>query len=236
LLHDVAVQNLPVVFAIDRAGLVGADGPTHSGNYDLSFLRCIPNMVVMAPTEENECRQMLYTAFQMDCPTAVRYPRGKSIGVTPQTAMQAIPLGKALTLRSGQTVAILLFGSLLGEAQAAAEELDATLVNMRFVKPLDKLMLCELAQSHDLLVTLEDNAIMGGAGSAVNEYLHEAGLAVEVLNLGLPDSYIDHAQREEQLAACGLDAHGIVEKINAGYGGRIRIGVTLYPVPQYVTK
>jgi 1-deoxy-D-xylulose-5-phosphate synthase len=236
LLHDVAVQNLPVVFAIDRAGLVGADGPTHSGNYDLSFLRCIPNMVVMAPTEENECRQMLYTAFQMDCPTAVRYPRGKSIGVTPQTAMQAIPLGKALTLRAGQSVAILLFGSLLGEAQAAAEELDATLVNMRFVKPLDKLMIRELAQSHDLLVTLEDNAIMGGAGSAVNEYLHEAGLAVEVLNLGLPDSYIDHAQREEQLAACGLDAHGIVEKINAGYGGRIRIGVTLYPVPQYVTK
>lgn len=236
LLHDVAVQNLPVVFAIDRAGLVGADGPTHSGNYDLSYLRCIPNMVVMAPTEENECRQMLYTAFQMDCPTAVRYPRGKGTGVVPQTEMQAIPLGKALKLRSGQSVAILLFGSLLAEAQAAAEELNATLVNMRFVKPLDKLMIRELAQSHDLLVTLEDNAVMGGAGSAVNEYLHEAGCAVEVLNLGLPDSYIDHAQREEQLVACGLDAQGIVEKINAGYGGRIRIGVTLYPVPQYVTK
>lgn len=236
LLHDVAIQNLPVVFAIDRAGLVGADGPTHSGNYDLSFLRCVPNMVVMAPTEENECRQMLYTAFQMDCPTAVRYPRGKGIGVEPQAEMQVIPLGKALKLRAGQSVAILLFGSLLAEAQAAAEELDATLVNMRFVKPLDKLMIRELAQSHDLLVTLEDNAVMGGAGSAVNEYLHEAGLAVEVMNLGLPDSYIDHAQREDQLAACGLDAQGIVQRVNAGYGGRIRIGVTLYPVPQYVTK
>ena len=236
LIHDVAIQNLPVVFAIDRAGLVGADGPTHSGNYDLSFLRCIPNMVVMAPADEDECRQMLYTAFQMDCPTAVRYPRGKGIGLEPQTAMQAIPLGKALKLRTGQSVAILLFGSLLVEAQAAAEELDATLVNMRFVKPLDKLMIRELAQTHDVLVTLEDNAVMGGAGSAVNEYLHEAGLTVEVMNLGLPDSYIDHAQREEQLAACGLDAKGIVQRVNAGYGGRNRVGVTLYPVPQYVTK
>ncbi len=236
LIHDVAIQNLPVVFAIDRAGLVGADGPTHSGNYDLSFLRCIPNMVVMAPADEDECRQMLYTAFQMDCPTAVRYPRGKGIGLEPQTAMQAIPLGKALKLRTGQSVAILLFGSLLVEAQAAAEELDATLVNMRFVKPLDKLMIRELAQTHDVLVTLEDNAVMGGAGSAVNEYLHEAGLTVEVMNLGLPDSYIDHAQREEQLTACGLDAKGIVQRVNAGYGGRNRVGVTLYPVPQYVTK
>ncbi|WGZ93744.1 MAG: 1-deoxy-D-xylulose-5-phosphate synthase [Candidatus Thiothrix putei] len=236
LIHDVAIQNLPVVFAIDRAGLVGADGPTHSGNYDLSFLRCIPNMVVMAPADENECRQMLYTAFQMNCPTAVRYPRGKGMGIEPQTEMQAIPLGKAVKLRTGQAVAIVLFGSLLPEAQAAAADLNATLVNMRFVKPLDKAMLKELAQSHELLVTLEDNAVMGGAGSAVNEYLHEAGLSVEVLNLGLPDSYIDHAQREEQLASCGLDAKGIVQRVKAGYGGRIRIGVTLYPVPQYNTN
>ncbi len=236
LIHDVAIQNLPVVFAIDRAGLVGADGPTHSGNYDLSFLRCIPNMVVMAPADENECRQMLYTAFLQDGPTAVRYPRGKGIGLEPVSEMQALPIGKALKLRSGHSVAILLFGSLLAEAQVAAEELDATLVNMRFVKPLDKAMLRELAQSHDLLVTLEDNAIMGGAGSAVNEYLHEAGLAVDMLNLGLPDDYIDHAQREDQLAACGLDAAGIVRRVRSGPGGRIHIGLSLYPVPQYVAK
>jgi len=215
LLHDVAVQNLPVVFAIDRAGLVGADGPTHSGNYDLSYLRCIPNMVVMAPADEDECRQMLYTAFCLDAPTAVRYPRGKGVGMMPQTSMTAIPLGKALRLRSGEGIAILLFGSLLDTARAVAESLNATLINMRFVKPLDEAMVHELAQTHRLLVTLEDNAVMGGAGSAVNECLHAAGLNVAVLNLGLPDSYIDHAQREEQLAACGLDAPSIVQRIRA---------------------
>ena len=215
LLHDVAVQNLPVVFAIDRAVLVGADGPTHSGNYDLSYLRCIPNMVVMAPADEDECRQMLYTAFCLDVPTAVRYPRGKGVGMMPQTSMTAIPLGKALRLRSGEGIAILLFGSLLDTARAVAESLNATLINMRFVKPLDEAMVRELAQTHSLLVTLEDNAVMGGAGSAVNECLHAAGLNVAVLNLGLPDSYIDHAQREEQLAACGLDAPSIVQRIRA---------------------
>ncbi|MDD5393450.1 MAG: 1-deoxy-D-xylulose-5-phosphate synthase [Thiothrix sp.] len=220
LVHDVAIQNLPVVFAIDRAGLVGADGPTHSGNYDLSYLRCIPNMIVMAPTDENECRQMLYTAFRQDTPTAVRYPRGKGMGIEAETAMTEIPLGKALKLRNGRSIALLLFGSLLPQAQAAAEELDATLVNMRFVKPLDEAMIRELAQSHDLLVTLEDNAVMGGAGSAVNEYLHTAELPVAVLNLGLPDEYIDHAQREEQLAACGLDADGIVKRVRTGKAGK----------------
>jgi 1-deoxy-D-xylulose-5-phosphate synthase len=220
LVHDVAIQNLPVVFAIDRAGLVGADGPTHSGNYDLSFLRCIPNMVVMAPADEDECRQMLYTAFQQDGPTAVRYPRGKGIGVEPDTAMHLIPIGRGLKLRVGRSIAILLFGSLLTSAQEAAEELDATLVNMRFVKPLDEALLRELAQSHDLLVTLEDNAVMGGAGSAVNEFLHAAGLPVAVMNLGLPDEYIDHAQREEQLAACGLDAQGIVNRVRSGKMGK----------------
>ncbi len=220
LLHDVAIQNLPVVFAIDRAGLVGADGPTHSGNYDLSYLRCVPNMIVMAPADEDECRQMLYTAFLQDKPTAVRYPRGKGIGVEPDTAMQAIPIGKALKLRSGHSIALLLFGSLLTAAQEAAEELDATLVNMRFVKPLDEAMLRELAKTHDLLVTLEDNAIMGGAGSAVNEYLHAAELSVAVINLGLPDSYIEHAQREEQLAACGLDAQGIVNRVRTSKAGK----------------
>lgn len=213
LIHDVAIQNLPVVFAIDRAGLVGADGPTHSGNYDLSYLRCIPNMVVMAPVDENECRQMLFTAFQMDVPTAVRYPRGKGVGRMPEKAMQALPVGKGEVLRQGQRVAILLFGSLLKDAQAAADELDATLVNMRFVKPLDTTLLEDMAASHDLLVTLEDNAVMGGAGSAVNEYLHAQGVQVAMMNLGLPDTYIDHAQREEQLATCGLDASGLIASI-----------------------
>lgn len=220
LLHDVAIQNLPVVFAIDRAGLVGADGPTHSGNYDLSYLRCIPNMIVMAPVDEDECRQMLYTAFLQEQPTAVRYPRGKGIGVEPDAAMHAIPIGKALKLRSGHSIALLLFGSLLTAAQEAAEELDATLVNMRFVKPLDEAMLRELAKTHDLLVTIEDNAVMGGAGSAVNEYLHAAELPVSVINLGLPDTYIEHAQREEQLAACGLDAQGIVNRVRTSKAGK----------------
>ena len=220
LLHDVAIQNLPVVFAIDRAGLVGADGPTHSGNYDLSYLRCIPNMIVMAPADEDECRQMLYTAFLQDKPTAVRYPRGKGIGVEPDAAMHAIPIGKALKLRSGHSIALLLFGSLLTVAQEAAEELDATLVNMRFVKPLDEATLRELAKTHDLLVTIEDNAVMGGAGSAVNEYLHAAELPVSVINLGLPDTYIEHAQREEQLAACGLDAQGIVNRVRTSKAGK----------------
>ena len=220
LLHDVAIQNLPVVFAIDRAGLVGADGPTHSGNYDLSYLRCIPNMIVMTPADEDECRQMLYTAFLQDQPTAVRYPRGKGIGVEPDAAMHAIPIGKALKLSSGHSIALLLFGSLLTAAQEAAEELDATLVNMRFVKPLDEAMLRELAKTHDLLVTIEDNAVMGGAGSAVNEYLHAAELPVSVINLGLPDTYIEHAQREEQLAACGLDAQGIVNRVRTSKAGK----------------
>lgn len=220
LLHDVAIQRLPVVFAIDRAGLVGADGPTHSGNYDLSYLRCIPNMVIMTPTQEDECRQMLYTAFTLDVPTAVRYPRGKGIGIMPQTTMQAIPLGTAVQLRRGHSIAILLFGALLQQAQAAAESLDATLVNMRFVKPLDEAMLREVARTHDLLVTLEDNAVMGGAGSAVNEFLHAAELDAAVLNLGLPDSYVEHAQREEQLAACGLDAQSIVKRVRTSRAGK----------------
>lgn len=230
LVHDVATQNLPVVFAIDRAGLVGADGPTHSGNYDLSYLRCIPNMVVMAPVDEDECRQMLYTAFQLDCPTAVRYPRGKGIGIEPQTEMQAIPLGQSVTLREGNSgIAILLFGSLLAGAQAAAESLDATLVNMRFVKPLDEAVLRELAQNYQLLVTVEDNAVMGGAGSAVNEFLHAEGLSVAVMNLGIPDGYVDHAQREEQIAACGLDGEGIVRSIRAQ--GHVKPQV--YPLPSF---
>ena len=220
LVHDVAIQNLPVVFAIDRAGLVGADGPTHSGNYDVSYLRCIPNMMIMAPADENECRQMLYTAVQQNCPTAVRYPRGKGIGIEPEESMRAIPIGKAVKLRTGHSIALLMFGSLLPEAQEAAEELDATLVNMRFVKPLDETMIRELAQTHDLLVTVEDNAVMGGAGSAVNEFINVAELSVTVMNLGLPDDYIEHAQREEQLAACELDAKSIVRRVRTSKAGK----------------
>ncbi len=214
LIHDVALQNLPVVFAIDRAGLVGSDGPTHSGNYDLSYLRCIPNMIVMAPTEENECRQMLYTAYQQDCPTAVRYPRGKGVGIEPQTEMLALEIGKAEVIRKGNGIAILLFGSLLKEALAAADELDATLVNMRFVKPIDETLVRELSQSHHRLVTLEDNAIQGGAGSAVNEFLNKENIQTPIMNLGIPDNYIEHATREQQLEEIGLTGKGIVQKIN----------------------
>ena len=214
LIHDVALQNLPVVFAIDRAGLVGADGPTHSGNYDLSYLRCIPNMIVMAPSTENECRQMLFTAYQQNGPTAVRYPRGKGIGIEPQQQMKALQIGKGEVLREGQTIAILMFGSLLNEATYAAEELNATLVNMRFVKPIDEKLIDEIAASHDLLVTLEDNAIQGGAGSAVSEFLHKSDISIPVLNLGIPDQYVEHATREEQLEEIQLDGAGIVKQVS----------------------
>lgn len=213
LLHDVAIQNLPVVFAIDRAGLVGADGPTHSGNYDLSYLRCVPNMVIMAPADENECRQMLYTAFKQNVPTAVRYPRGKGIGIMPNSSLTEYAIGKGEVLRKGKRIAVLLFGSLLAEARIVADELDASLVNMRFVKPLDEALIQTLSQTHDLLVTLEDNAIMGGAGSGVNEYLAQAGIIMPVLNLGIPDEYIEHALREEQLALCGLNAPSLIQRI-----------------------
>ncbi len=213
LIHDVALQNLPIVFAIDRAGLVGSDGPTHSGNYDLSYLRCIPNMIIMAPTEENECRQMLYTAYQQNCPTAVRYPRGKGIGIEPETAMTLLEIGKGEVIRKGTGVAILLFGSLLKEAMYAADELDATLVNMRFVKPIDEALIREVSQSYRRIVTLEDNAIQGGAGSAVNEFLSSENIQMPVTNLGIPDSYIEHATREEQLEEIQLTGAGIVQKI-----------------------
>jgi len=213
LIHDVALQNLPVVFAIDRAGLVGNDGPTHSGNYDLTYLRCIPNMIVMAPTNEDECRQMLYTAFQHDCPTAVRYPRGKGIGIEPQIKMQALELGKGEVLREGSNVAILLFGSLLNEANEAAEAFDASLVNMRFVKPIDEELIKSISETHDLIITLEDNAIKGGAGSAVNEYLNKLAIQIPVINLGIPDEYVEHASREEQLEDIGLTGQGIIKTI-----------------------
>ena len=220
LIHDVAIQNLPVVFAIDRAGLVGADGPTHAGNYDLSYLRCIPNMIVMAPSDEAECRDMLYTAYLQNSPTAVRYPRGKGIGIVPEEAMQAIPVGKAKLLRKGQSIAILLFGSLLSSAAYAAEALDASLVNMRFVKPLDEAMITSIAGKYDVIVTLEDNAVQGGAGSAVSECLSRLGLEVPTLHLGIPDSYVEHAERESQLEEIGLSGQGIVDQICAYDGGK----------------
>jgi 1-deoxy-D-xylulose-5-phosphate synthase len=213
LIHDVALQNLPVVFAIDRAGLVGSDGPTHSGNYDLSYLRCIPNMIVMAPTEENECRQMLYTAYQQNGPTAVRYPRGKGIGLEPNKAMTLLEIGKGEVIQKGTDIAILLFGSLLKEAMQAADELGATLVNMRFVKPIDEELIREISQTHQRIVTLEDNAIQGGAGSAVSEYLNSENIPIAVTNLGIPDDYIEHATRDEQLEEIQLTGAGIVQQI-----------------------
>ncbi len=213
LVHDVALQNLPVLFAIDRAGLVGPDGPTHAGSFDVSFLRCIPNMVVMAPADENECRQMLYTGFMHDGPAAVRYPRGCGPGVPVQAEMQALPLGKAEIKRNGVGVAILAFGSMVSPALEAAAELNATVVNMRFVKPLDVAMVLEMAANHELLVTVEENAVMGGAGSAVNEYLADTDTAPPIINLGLPDYFVDQGKREELLADCGLDAAGIVASV-----------------------
>lgn len=213
LIHDVALQNLPVVFAIDRAGIVGADGPTHAGSFDLSYLRCIPNMVVMAPSDENECRQMLYTAFHHDGPSAVRYPRGAGPGVRIVKSMQALPVGQGEIRRKGKKIAILAFGSMLAPALQAAEKLDATVANMRFVKPLDVALITLLAAEHDLIVTVEENAIMGGAGAAVMEALQGVSQHVATLCLGLPDAFIEHGVHETMLADCGLNADGIVAAI-----------------------
>jgi len=213
LIHDVAIQNLPVVFAIDRAGLVGADGPTHAGSFDLTYLRCIPNITVMTPADENECRQMLYTAFQMDTPTAVRYPRGTGTGVATQKEMQALPLGRGEIRRKGEKVALLAFGSMLKPCMEAAEELNATVVNMRFVKPLDDDLVESLAVDYKLLVTIEENTIMGGAGSAVVESLESKGITIPVLQLGLPDTFIDQGDPAQMLADCGLDKTGIIKSV-----------------------
>lgn len=215
LIHDVAIQNLPVVFAIDRAGLVGADGPTHAGSFDLSYLRCIPNMTVMAPADENECRQMLYTAFQLDTPSAVRYPRGSGSGVQVQKEMQALPIGRGEIRRQGEKIALLAFGSMLAPCLEAAEELNATAVNMRFIKPLDDDLVATLAASHDLLVTVEENTVMGGAGSAVTESLNSQQICVKVLQLGLPDVFIDQGDPVQMLADCGLDKNGIIQSVRS---------------------
>jgi 1-deoxy-D-xylulose-5-phosphate synthase len=213
LIHDVALQNLDVTFALDRSGLVGADGATHAGNYDIAYLRCIPNMVVMAASDENECRQMLSTAFQYDGPAAVRYPRGAGVGAAVEQNLQAIPLGKGEIRRDGKGVAILAFGTMLAPSLAAGQELDATVVNMRFVKPLDVELVKQLAQTHDGLVTVEEGAVMGGAGSAVAEALAAAGIVKPILHLGLPDKFIDHGDAGKLLAGCGLDAKGIADAI-----------------------
>ena len=212
LIHDVAIQNLPVLFAIDRAGIVGADGPTHQGAFDLSFMRCIPNMIIMTPSDENECRQMLYTGYQCGKPAAVRYPRGNAIGVE-LAPLEMLPIGKSRLIREGQKIAILNFGTLLPSALEAAEKLNATVADMRFVKPIDIEMINVLAQTHDYLVTLEENAIQGGAGSAVAEVLNSSGKSTALLQLGLPDYFIPQATQQEALKDLGLDSKGIEENI-----------------------
>jgi 1-deoxy-D-xylulose-5-phosphate synthase len=217
LVHDVALQNLPVVFAVDRAGLVGADGATHAGAFDLSFLRCIPNLTVMAPSDEDECRKLLTTAFRIEAPTAVRYPRGYGPGTAIEPGLGTLPVGKGVVRREArrrtQRVAILAFGAPLAAALEAAEAHDATVANMRFVKPLDAELVLALAREHDLIVTVEENVIAGGAGSACGEVLAAAGVEVPLLMLGLPDRFVDHGEPGQLLAHCGLDAHGIAASI-----------------------
>jgi 1-deoxy-D-xylulose-5-phosphate synthase len=220
LIHDVALQNLPVVFALDRAGIVGADGPTHAGAYDIAYLRCIPNMSVLTPSDENECRQALYTAFQQNHPCAVRYPRGSGAGVEIVKEMTAIPFGKGELRRQGSRIAILAFGTLLHPALAAAEKLDATVANMRFAKPLDVALVTDLARNHDAIVTVEEGCTMGGAGSAVLEALAAAGLSTPVLTLGLPDVFVEHGDPGKLLAMCGLDAAGIEQSILKRFGAK----------------
>ncbi len=210
LIHDVALQRLPVVFAIDRAGLVGGDGATHQGVFDLTYLRCVPNLVVMAPADENECRQMLYTAGLLDQPAAVRYPRGRGPGVAVERTMQALPVGRAEVRRSGASgLALLAFGTMVDPAAAVAEALDATLVNMRFVKPLDEELVASIAASHRAIVTLEENTVAGGAGSAVLEVLQRIGSALPVLQIGVPDGFVEHGSREDNLVAAGLDGPAV---------------------------
>ncbi|HEX8612967.1 MAG TPA: 1-deoxy-D-xylulose-5-phosphate synthase [Telluria sp.] len=218
LIHDVALQNLDVLFALDRAGLVGADGATHAGNYDISFLRCIPNMVVMAASDENECRQMLSTGYQYKGPAAVRYPRGAGIGAVIEKELSTLPIGKGQIKRTGTSVAIMAFGSMVAPSVVAGTELNATVANMRFVKPLDVELVKQLAQDHDYVVTVEEGAIMGGAGSAVAEALAAAGIQKPLLILGLPDKFIDHGDPAALLASVGLDAKGIAASIRQRFG------------------
>jgi len=218
LIHDIALQNLDVTLAVDRAGLVGADGATHAGAFDLSYVRCIPNMAILAPADENECGQMLQTAWEYDGPAMVRFPRGTGPGVIPEPGQEVLPWGKGEILRQGQDIALLCFGSMLSVGQAVAEALDATLVNMRFVKPLDGELLRQLASSHSLLVTLEENALMGGAGSAVCEYLNGEGIEAEMMQFGLPDAYLEQGTQQEQLEMAGLTAEQILTAVRERMG------------------
>ena len=215
VIHDVALQELPVLFAIDRAGLVGADGPTHQGAFDIPFLRCIPNMVIMTPADENECRQMLYTGHKLNKPAAVRYPRGSGTGVKPDTTMQALEIGKSRSIRQGEKVAILNFGVLLPYAEKAAEVLNATVIDMRFVKPLDTDAIAKIAKDHELLITLEDGATTGGAGGAVAEYLLSTAHTSRLLQIGLPDEFIMQGTQTEMYAEIGMDDAGIIAKAQA---------------------
>jgi len=215
LIHDVALQNLDVLFALDRAGLVGPDGPTHAGSFDYSYLSCIPNMLVMAPADENECRQMLTTGFLHTGPAAVRYPRGKGPGVAVQADLNSLDIGKAEIRHQGSRIAILAWGSMVTPALSVGKQLNATVVNMRFIKPIDEQLLLELAKSYEVLVTIEENVIAGGAGSAVNNFLQAQRILMPVLNIGLPDSFIEQGTREELLAICGLDAQSILAQVEA---------------------
>ncbi|CAM8663353.1 Dxs Deoxyxylulose-5-phosphate synthase [Oxalobacteraceae bacterium] len=220
LIHDVALQNLDVTFALDRAGLVGADGATHAGNYDIAYLRCIPNMVVMTPSDENECRKMLSTAYRFPGPASVRYPRGAGPGAVIEADLDPIEVGKGVVRRQGRQVALLAFGTMVAPALKAAEELNATVADMRFVKPLDEALVAQLAASHELIVTIEEGSLMGGAGSAVAEALSAAGFVKPLLQLGLPDQFIDHGDAQQLLAQCGLDAPGIVASVRQRLGSK----------------
>jgi 1-deoxy-D-xylulose-5-phosphate synthase len=213
LIHDVALQNLDVLFALDRAGLVGPDGPTHAGSFDYSYLRCIPNMLVMAPADENECRQMLYTGFIHQGPASVRYPRGKGAGVAVEKTMSALAIGKAEVKHQGSRIAILAWGSMVAPSLNAGKQLNATVVNMRFVKPIDEQLILELAKTHDVFVTVEENVLAGGAGEAVNAFLQKQRVLMPVLNIALPDAFVEQGTREQLLALCGLDNQGILNQI-----------------------
>ena len=213
LIHDVALQNLPVLFAIDRSGLVGADGATHAGSFDLSYLRCVPNLLIMAPADENECRQMLTTGYQHNGPSAVRYPRGTGPGIEIETALTPIDIAKAEVKREGTTVAILAFGSMVQAAIEAGETLGATVVNMRFIKPLDTDMLDTITARHELIITIEENTVLGGAGSGIAEYLLSTGSTTAIKLLGLPDNFLDHGVHQQMLADCGLSAEGIINTV-----------------------
>jgi 1-deoxy-D-xylulose-5-phosphate synthase len=220
LIHDIALQDLDVLLAIDRAGLVGADGPTHAGSFDLSYLRCIPNIIIMAPSNENECRQMLSTGYHHKGTAAVRYPRGAGTGEPISTKLESLPLGKGhlareSSLKKGKKVAILAFGSMLSPSLIAAETFDASVVNMRFIKPLDINLIEIMAKTHDLIVTVEENSLMGGAGSAVMEAMQALNLSTPTLSLGLPDQFLEHGVHETMLAQCGLDSVGITHAIES---------------------